>query len=331
MYAGQADPAALSRLRDDLLLERYVSSFPGLELRVLAGEGKRRGLFTTRAFARGSVLLAEAPCLWQEGGPSGPLYCPSHTPDELDGLLYQLAPFYCQQGGGCAPPPALARADLAARVLRENSFGVGAPSPESEAAGGAYGQGSQGRAVYPAVAMANHSCLPSARASQEGAGEADEAVPRRVLEARRDLAAGEEVTISYIPVTWMRAPRRRVLQTSWGFACDCPRCAAPRDDTIARKHSSSAGGGAGAGSQEEEVDDGSLVEALCAPGKPRELVQRLVEHETHALQDVRLFLTLVRLHEAFQPAPALRAEVKALLVAAAAGMPYIALEEILPE
>ena len=359
MYGGQADPSALSRLRDDLLLENYIPALGGVELRALPG-ARRRGLFTTRAFRRGEVILAEAPCLWQEGGPSGPLHCPSHTPDELDGLLYQLAPFYCSPaaapgGDGAAPgaaaaaaappppsplPPALARADLAARVLQENSFGVGAVAEGSE--GSAYGQGAQGRAVYPAVALANHSCLPSARASQEGGalplapseeaegggggGGGGGGAPRRLLEARRDLAAGEEVTLSYVPVTWMRGPRRRALEATWGFSCACPRCSAAQDDTIVLRAGAGAGGGGGGGGEEE---GSGLVEALCAPGRPRELLQRLTQHPTHALEDVRLFLTLVRLHQAFAPAPALREEVRGLIEAAAAGMPYIALEEIL--
>ena len=71
------------------------------------------------------------------------------------------------------------------------------------------------------------------------------------------------------------------------------------------------------------------MEALCAPGRPRELLQRLAQHQTHALEDIRLFLTLVRLHQALAPAPALQGEARALIVAAAARMPYIALEEIL--
>jgi hypothetical protein len=346
MYSGLADPTALQRLREDLQLATYIPTLGGVELRAAPG-AKRRGLFATRPFARGELILAEAPCLWQEGGAAGPLHCPSHTPDELDGLLLQLAPYYCAAGEGAAaqgsaapPQQPLARADLAARVLQENSFGVGAVAEGSE--GGAYAQGGQGRAVYAAVALANHCCLPNARASQEGGAEAlggDGAPPpRRLLEARRDIAAGEEVTISYVPVTWMRRPRRRALEATWGFACACPRCAAAQDDTIVLRAPPAAGGGgggAGAGAggglqeEEEEEEGGALVEALCAPGRPRELLQRLVQHPTHALEDVRLFLTLVRLHQAFAPAPALREEARALLESAAARMPYIALEEIL--
>ena len=247
-YTGQSDPSSLSRLRDDLLLERYVCSFPNVELRAVPGQ-KRRGLFATAPIARNAAILVESACCWQEGGPSGALYAPLHTPDELDGLLYQLSPFYASPGDA-APPAPLPRAELAARVMRENSFGIGAPSEDSQAAGGAYGQGSQGRAVYLAVSMCNHSCQPSARASQEGGALAlqeDAPLPRRVLEARRDIAAGEEVTISYVPVTWMRAPRAAVLQASWGFQCQCQRCTAPRDDTIVRKPRQGEGGVEGGG------------------------------------------------------------------------------------
>ena len=36
---------------------------------------------------------------------------------------------------------------------------------------------------------------------------------------------GEEVTISYVPVSMEREERRKILRSKYGFTCDCDRCA----------------------------------------------------------------------------------------------------------
>jgi len=345
---------------------------------VRAVEGaKRRGLFTTKPFSKGEVILREAPLLWQLGGggdttatsssSSSPFLAPFHTPDEVDGILYQLSPFFGAVGqaeaeggsegvgAGASPqlPPALARADLATRVMKENSFGVGSVAAGgSEAVMGVFARGGQGRALYPGVAMANHSCHPCARALQEGgAKELDEDAtpPRRVLEARRDIGAGEEVTIAYIPVTWMQRRRGEALKDTWGFACACARCTAPHDDTVALKCSACGQGrvwggatscgdcgaasavGQGVSVVSGEVirgGDDALLQALCAPGRPRELICRILQHPTHCTEDIRLFLTAMNLLEALAPAPALRDELKLAMAKACGRMGYVDASEM---
>ena len=341
MYSGKADPTCISRLRDELLIHGYVSSFIGVEVRDIPG-AKRRGLFATRDFSAGEVIMSEAPVVWQFGmSPTSPLYAPNHTPDELDGILYQLSPFFGSPLGPQLPP--LSRADLTSRVMRENSFGVGAVDPGSEVAGGIFAQGGQGRAVYPGVAMANHSCTPCARAVQEGGAvelqDSEDSPPRRTLEARRNISSGEEITIAYVPVTWMKKSRVSALQTTWGFVCTCPRCSTPFDDTQALKCSACGNGrvwgGAEAcadcsvgGHRASGEDDDTLIQNLCAPGRPRELVDRLIKHPTHCLEDMRLFLTALRLLEVLTPAPSLAKELKEEILKAVARMPFLDLTEL---
>mmetsp|Transcript_1500 Transcript_1500/g.3602 ORF Transcript_1500/g.3602 Transcript_1500/m.3602 type:complete len:455 (+) Transcript_1500:170-1534(+) len=67
------------------------------------------------------------------------------------------------------------------------------------------------------VGYTNHSCDPSAvvQVSEEG---------RVCLTALRDIAAGEEVTISYIDRTASYQERRETLQKHYAFTCVCPRC-----------------------------------------------------------------------------------------------------------
>ena len=74
-------------------------------------------------------------------------------------------------------------------------------------------------ALFLGVARFNHSCDPSAL------NDADSAVAR--VRALRDLADGEEVTLSYVPVGWDLAARAAALR-GYGFRCRCARCARER-------------------------------------------------------------------------------------------------------
>jgi hypothetical protein len=325
-YAGDADPESLSRARDTLLLDGGAY-FAGTQLEVRTLPGKGRGLFAAAAFPRGAALLVEDAALFEAGGA---LLAPLLTPDEVDALLYQLAPF---QGtpGGCGALPALPREELARRVLAANSFGVGATAAGSEAAG--YAQGGEGRALFPGIAMVNHDCNPNARTFQEGGGGS---LPRRVLEARRDIAAGEEVTISYLPTTWVKPARAARLAAVWGFACACGRCATAHDDSLAARCGACGGAGrvfdgarlcadcgATAGVDAQPPTAPSVAEALCAPGRPRELVARLAAHPVLAPEDARVWCAMADLLPMLAPAPALAAQLRGCMEAAAARMPWV--------
>ena len=74
-------------------------------------------------------------------------------------------------------------------------------------------------ALFVALARFNHSCNPSALADASG----DMARVRAV----RDIAPGEEVTISYVPVGKDLQHRTAALQT-FGFVCGCRRCVRER-------------------------------------------------------------------------------------------------------
>ncbi len=78
-------------------------------------------------------------------------------------------------------------------------------------------------AFFPCGALANHSCDPSA--SFLGcAWEVGAAGPTLCLTALRDIAAGEEVTISYGYGEEAVQERRYKLLVSHRFACACARC-----------------------------------------------------------------------------------------------------------
>ena len=79
----------------------------------------------------------------------------------------------------------------------------------------------------------NHSCLPSAEFYNEGTS-------LRVRSVR-DISAGEEVTISYVPVTETLWDRRQALWRQYKFDCECDRCILEEED----EEKMNLGGGAG--------------------------------------------------------------------------------------
>ncbi|KAG7126327.1 SET domain-containing protein 5 like [Verticillium longisporum] len=81
--------------------------------------------------------------------------------------------------------------------------------------------------VFPAISRLNHDCGPNAAA---WTGKTD--LVHRAF-ASKDIAAGEEISISYVDALAPRAERRARMTGSWGFECACRRCAAG-DESDAR-------------------------------------------------------------------------------------------------
>ena len=77
-----------------------------------------------------------------------------------------------------------------------------------------------GCAVSAHMGFTNHDCAPNCAAAIRGG--------RVALTALRDLADGDELTISYVEPRLPYYERRRVLRDSYGFDCDCDRCARER-------------------------------------------------------------------------------------------------------
>ena len=77
----------------------------------------------------------------------------------------------------------------------------------------------EGTGFYAIQSCMNHSCQPSAHAMQSTNDEHSGAV----IVATRNIAAGQEVTISYIDETLPYRERQEALQ-DYGFQCTCPLC-----------------------------------------------------------------------------------------------------------
>jgi len=214
-----------------------------------------------RACAPGAVLLRDEALLFQrlsgaravELSAAAAVDAAAAAVANVDALLLRAAPFYLEGDALAARAAALAgswspprggterewssRAMLCEAVLNANSFSVrggggagGAGGASGGTGGGAGGAGAPTcRAFFPRLAFANHDCDPNAEADEEvvEAEAADAATARFAysLTARRAIAEGEEVTISYVPRAWPLARRRGALSSTFDFDCDCARCA----------------------------------------------------------------------------------------------------------
>jgi hypothetical protein len=83
----------------------------------------------------------------------------------------------------------------------------------------AYNTGT-GFGLFPKIARINHSCRPNAAYYwHEGIG-------KRIIYATHPIAEGEEITVSYIPLTIPQSERQNRLNR-YGFTCTCPVCSLP--------------------------------------------------------------------------------------------------------
>eukprot|EP00210_Caulerpa_lentillifera_P007793 g7437.t1 len=78
----------------------------------------------------------------------------------------------------------------------------------------------QGSGYYPIACCANHSCTPNAHSQKEDSISNNHVL---ILEATRDIQAGEEITISYIDEEADYEDRLLALN-DYGFQCTCPKC-----------------------------------------------------------------------------------------------------------
>lgn len=110
-------------------------------------------------------------------------------------------------------------------VVRRGAGGVGDGEVLEAAAridGNAFRVGGRERAVYPLASMLNHDCASNARVR---------IAPDRglALVAKRAVAAGEALTVSYCSPLLSTRERRDRLERSKCFHCRCRRCLDPTE------------------------------------------------------------------------------------------------------
>mmetsp|Transcript_9994 Transcript_9994/g.26465 ORF Transcript_9994/g.26465 Transcript_9994/m.26465 type:complete len:325 (+) Transcript_9994:50-1024(+) len=80
-----------------------------------------------------------------------------------------------------------------------------------------------GKMSAPQFAISNHSCLPNCAYTIHGG--------KPTLTALRPIAAGEQLTQSYVHLNCDGSERKAAIRDSWEFDCLCPRCRVGGDDS----------------------------------------------------------------------------------------------------
>jgi len=75
--------------------------------------------------------------------------------------------------------------------------------------------------IFPICSRINHSCIPNAHHSWNNA------IGCEMIETLKDISQGEEITINYTITAAPYAERQAILQTQFGFSCDCQLCLMP--------------------------------------------------------------------------------------------------------
>lgn len=198
--AADAIAAAFLALKKD-----DQSNDSGLEVRSFPGKGK--GLVTTKAVKKGERILLD----------SAHIIASSHFPTQVTR----------SQGKALfsAAIDQLPQADRALVLGLDQSLG-GSKVEDIMKTNAFACQLADGDAddaymcLFPSVARINHACQPNAHARF---------VPKTMsmeIKAQRDIAAGEEIGISYGRIDLKHADRQTLYQEGWNFGCTCPLCTA---------------------------------------------------------------------------------------------------------
>ncbi len=79
------------------------------------------------------------------------------------------------------------------------------------------------RCVYPVTSLLSHDCAPNCRLAAAPATCSNRCI------AAVDIAEGEELSISYLPLNSDTLSRREKLREDWYFECACLRCRDPTE------------------------------------------------------------------------------------------------------
>ncbi|KAF6808390.1 TPR domain-containing protein [Colletotrichum musicola] len=165
---------------------------------ILAGQRilAERALLTLTAPDGSGSILRQAHALTQAGRDS--LLSLSSNPSKSGVLSWAESLWQSRSAPGRT---ALNHAIL--NIFRNNNFDIGGSV----------------RALFPGVARLNHSCVPNAQGNFNGN------LGQFTVHATRDIAADEEVTISYLDEhLGLQEARMGSLKDGYGFDCGCPAC-----------------------------------------------------------------------------------------------------------
>ncbi|KAK3302440.1 uncharacterized protein B0T15DRAFT_305542 [Chaetomium strumarium] len=187
------------------------------EMREIPGKGM--GLIATAHIQRGELLMAETPSLMVDYRAFDELSKEQYTSLQAHAVRNLPAPhsaLVLSLSTHTTNTSHLTFEERIDLVASTNSFDI-EPDDGDDA-----DQHNSFYSLFPAIARFNHDCRPNA----------DYRFSHRTLaqyiHAARDIAPGEELTLSYINPLMSRAERQARLR-QWGFECACPLCAVDGD------------------------------------------------------------------------------------------------------
>jgi hypothetical protein len=215
-----------------------------------AGEGRGRGLFATKNFEAGDIIMCEkALCVSFESDPGASnqyAILNSKTQRRATGttasLLFQLidklnhnpetaARFFDLQDDNYSPRTPLKQVDgvvpvdafRTLAILDHNCYGCPTVRSSSNAAQSqlASSTGYPSSGVWIHASYINHACNGNAMRSFVG--------DMMVVRATRNVKQGEEICMPYRLPHPDNNVTQEELQKIWGFKCDCPLCRAEAD------------------------------------------------------------------------------------------------------
>ncbi|KAF2248851.1 SET domain-containing protein [Trematosphaeria pertusa] len=176
-----------------------------LEVRDIPGKGK--GLIAGSSVKRGQIIMLDSPRIIASAQFPARMtrseglqlfnFALNWLPDEDRNLVLSL-------------DKSLGGTDIE-NIMKTNSFAC-------QIDDGGVGDGYM--CLFPSVSRINHACRPNAHARF---------IPRTLLmeiKALRDIAPGEEISISYGSVDLKHADRQKLYKEGWGFKCTCDVCTA---------------------------------------------------------------------------------------------------------
>ncbi|XP_077566906.1 N-lysine methyltransferase SMYD2-B-like [Stigmatopora nigra] len=146
-----------------------------------------------------------------------------------------------------------------------------------------------GTAIYPDVALINHSCLPNATVTFEGI--------KAEIRAVKEMKPGDEVLISYIDLLYPTDDRNERLRDFYYFTCRCGECQTRSQDE-AKLQVRHGGGEANATLRDarKTIADFRELKLVQTPGELLESCERSLQRMRRTLHERNVFV----LHMTYQ-------------------------------
>ncbi|KAF2855659.1 SET domain-containing protein [Plenodomus tracheiphilus IPT5] len=202
-----ANPIAADAISTAFYASRDAEQVSEVGLNVQSLPGKGKGLITARPIVKGQTILLDSPRIIASA------QFPSHVTHAQGQSLFKRVLDQLpveDRDTVLSLDMSLGGTDIE-NVMKTNAFACQIKDGDVD---DAY------MCLFPSVARINHACKPNAHARF---------IPRTLLmeiKAVRDIAVGEEISISYGKIELKSAERKKLYRDGWNFTCTCSLCTA---------------------------------------------------------------------------------------------------------